>query len=67
MSLRVLNNPPLQLHRSYVNLFQIAQQNLALWLLEENVSRIEERKKLLTIPQLYHTPPPYPKGANSRQ
>ncbi len=67
MSLCDLNNPAMQVHSSYVNLFQVAQKNFTLWLLEENVSRIKNRQKFLTKPPSYHTPPPYPRDASSRQ
>jgi len=67
MSLRVSTNQSLRLHNSYANLFKVAQYNLTLWLIEENVARIEKRQKLLPKPLSYHTPIHAPKGANSRQ
>jgi hypothetical protein len=61
MSLPVSSNSTLPAHNSYVYLFQVAQYNLTLWLIEENA------KRLLAKPQSYHTPLRAPTGGHNPQ
>jgi phage antirepressor YoqD-like protein len=67
MSPLVPNNKALQFRNSYAKLFKVAQHNLTLWLIEENVARIEKQQNFLTKQPSYHKQPHVPTGANSRQ
>ena len=67
MALRSLNSSSLPLRNSYVNLFQVAQHNLTMWLIEENAARNKTEIEISSIPLSYHTPPPYPRGVNNQR
>lgn len=50
----VLNNTMEQLPNSYANLFHVAQYNLTLWTMEENLGRTKKKQKRLTSLQPEH-------------
>ena len=64
MALRVLPN---QIHHSYATSFQVAQHNLALWLIEEDATRLKKRKPCQPKLPWYHTPQLAPTSASNRQ
>lgn len=65
MALRTTGN--LQLHHPYVHLFQIAQQNFTLWLMEERANRLVKKQKFSAKPRLYHTLQHVATGVNNQQ
>lgn len=48
MAIRILNNSTVRFSNSYVNLFNVAQYNLTLWMMEENAARNRKKQKRLT-------------------